>query len=140
MATKIFPEFQFQWLVDQIKANLPLELDFLNEGKNCEKMRDVLTDFSGIRVSFFKRGKSLKSLNFFFVNISIDEIGLNFFSKRFLLNYSSIFLYKILKLIVVPTIEEPPYRCYFVFYETQLLSMANPHFYGVTFVVLLLFL
>ena len=53
MATKIFPEFQFQWLVDQIKANLPLELDFLNEGKNCEKMRDVLTDFSGIRVSLF---------------------------------------------------------------------------------------
>ena len=51
MASKIFPEFQFQWLVDQIKANLPLELDFLNEGKNCEKTRDVLTNFSGIRVS-----------------------------------------------------------------------------------------
>ncbi|XP_066931298.1 aarF domain-containing protein kinase 1-like [Clytia hemisphaerica] len=50
MATKIFPEFQFQWLTDQIKANLPLELDFLNEGKNCEKMRDVLKDFTGIRV------------------------------------------------------------------------------------------
>ena len=87
MATKIFPEFQFQWLVDQIKANLPLELDFLNEGKNCEKMRDVLTDFSGIRVSFLNRGKSLKSLNFFFVSISIDEIGLNFFKYFSLQNF-----------------------------------------------------
>merc|ERR1712137_334551 len=50
MATKMFPEFQFQWLVDQIKANLPLELDFLNEGRNCEKMGDVLTNFNGIKV------------------------------------------------------------------------------------------
>ena len=87
MATKIFPEFQFQWLVDQIKANLPLELDFLNEGKNCEKMRDVLTDFSGIRVSFLNRGKSLKSLNFFFVSISIDEIGLKLFKYFSLQNF-----------------------------------------------------
>ena len=50
IASKLFPEFQFQWLVDQIKANLPKELDFLNEGKNCEKMRDVLNSFPHIKV------------------------------------------------------------------------------------------
>lgn len=50
MASKLFPEFQFQWLVDQIKANLPLELDFLNEAKNCEKMGSYLTRFKNISV------------------------------------------------------------------------------------------
>lgn len=50
IATKMFPEFRFHWLVDQIKANLPLELDFLNEGKNCEKMGDILKDFKYLKV------------------------------------------------------------------------------------------
>lgn len=50
VATELFPEFQFQWLVDQIKANLPLELDFLHEGKNCAKTRDILKEFPDIKV------------------------------------------------------------------------------------------
>lgn len=35
----IFPDFKFQWLVDESKKNLPIELDFLHEGKNTEKVR-----------------------------------------------------------------------------------------------------
>ncbi|XP_018323645.1 uncharacterized aarF domain-containing protein kinase 1 isoform X4 [Agrilus planipennis] len=34
----IFPEFKFQWLVDETKKNIPQELDFFNEGKNAEKV------------------------------------------------------------------------------------------------------
>ena len=30
---KIFPEFEFDWLIATIKRNLPKELDFVNEGK-----------------------------------------------------------------------------------------------------------
>jgi aarF domain-containing kinase len=34
----VFPDFKFQWLVEESKKNLPVELDFLNEGKNAEKV------------------------------------------------------------------------------------------------------
>lgn len=34
----IFPEFKMQWLVEESKKNLPIELDFANEGKNAEKV------------------------------------------------------------------------------------------------------
>jgi len=50
VASKLFPEFQFQWLVDQIKKNLPLEVDFLHEGQNCEKMGEYLKRFKNISV------------------------------------------------------------------------------------------
>lgn len=33
-----FPDFKFQWLVEESKKNLPIELDFLHEGKNAEKV------------------------------------------------------------------------------------------------------
>lgn len=35
----VFPDFKMQWLVDESKKNLPIELDFLNEGRNAEKVR-----------------------------------------------------------------------------------------------------
>lgn len=34
----VFPDFKMQWLVDESKKNLPIELDFLNEGRNAEKV------------------------------------------------------------------------------------------------------
>jgi len=34
---RIFPKFEYTWLVDEIKQNLPRELDFRLEGKNCEQ-------------------------------------------------------------------------------------------------------
>lgn len=39
----LFPEFRFQWLVDESKKNLPIELDFLHEGKNTEKVRKTFS-------------------------------------------------------------------------------------------------
>jgi aarF domain-containing kinase len=41
----IFPEFKFQWLVDESKKNIPIELDFMTEGRNTEKVR-VFTIFN----------------------------------------------------------------------------------------------
>lgn len=37
----VFPDFKMQWLVDESKKNLPIELDFLNEGHNAEKVTQL---------------------------------------------------------------------------------------------------
>ncbi|XP_026568322.1 uncharacterized aarF domain-containing protein kinase 1 [Pseudonaja textilis] len=47
---QIFPDFEFMWLVDEAKKNLPLELDFLNEGKNAEKVSHMLRCFDFLKV------------------------------------------------------------------------------------------
>ncbi|GAX83513.1 hypothetical protein CEUSTIGMA_g10938.t1 [Chlamydomonas eustigma] len=39
----IFPDFDYQWLVDEAKLNLPRELDFTLELKNAEKCRSNLS-------------------------------------------------------------------------------------------------
>lgn len=41
----VFPDFKMQWLVDESKKNLPIELDFLNEGRNAEKVRSISNEF-----------------------------------------------------------------------------------------------
>ncbi|XP_072479784.1 aarF domain-containing protein kinase 1 isoform X3 [Notamacropus eugenii] len=47
---QLFPEFEFMWLVDEAKKNLPLELDFLNEGRNAEKVAEMLKRFEFLKV------------------------------------------------------------------------------------------
>ncbi|KAL8169101.1 UNVERIFIED_CONTAM: hypothetical protein K2H54_037929, partial [Gekko kuhli] len=47
---QIFPDFEFLWLVEEAKKNLPLELDFLNEGKNAEKVAQMLKSFDFLKV------------------------------------------------------------------------------------------
>ncbi|KAM4013360.1 aarF domain-containing protein kinase 1 isoform 2-T2 [Anomaloglossus baeobatrachus] len=39
---KVFPQFEFMWLVEEAKKNLPRELDFLNEARNAEKMTAMI--------------------------------------------------------------------------------------------------
>ena len=53
---RVFPEFQFTWLVEETKKNLPLELDFLNEGKNSEKLQVKFSRLKFLKVSkiFYK--------------------------------------------------------------------------------------
>ncbi|XP_068821418.1 aarF domain-containing protein kinase 1 isoform X6 [Capricornis sumatraensis] len=48
---QLFPEFEFMWLVDEAKKNLPLELDFLNEGRNAEKVAQMLKYFDFLKIS-----------------------------------------------------------------------------------------
>lgn len=38
---KVFPDFKIKWLVDETKRNLPVELDFVREGENCEKIEGL---------------------------------------------------------------------------------------------------
>lgn len=46
----VFPDFGFMWLVEEAKKNMPLELDFLNEGHNAEKVADMLGHFPFLKV------------------------------------------------------------------------------------------
>ncbi|XP_055317647.1 aarF domain-containing kinase 1 [Sitodiplosis mosellana] len=46
----VFPDFKMQWLVDESKKNLPIELDFLNEGRNAEKVADMFKDYKWLKV------------------------------------------------------------------------------------------
>lgn len=47
---RLFPDFQFSWLVEETKKNLPLELDFLNEGKNSEKLQEKFSRHTFLKV------------------------------------------------------------------------------------------
>ncbi|KAK2583727.1 hypothetical protein KPH14_009645 [Odynerus spinipes] len=46
----IFPDFKFDWLVDESKKNIPQELDFTQEGKNAEKIQGLFSHYHWLRV------------------------------------------------------------------------------------------
>ncbi|XP_066157451.1 aarF domain-containing kinase 1-like isoform X1 [Euwallacea fornicatus] len=46
----VFPEFKFQWLVDESKENIPQELDFVQEGKNAEKISKIFEYVDWLKV------------------------------------------------------------------------------------------
>ncbi|XP_034015519.1 aarF domain-containing protein kinase 1 [Thalassophryne amazonica] len=46
----LFPDFTFMWLVDEAKKNLPLELDFLNEGHNAERAARMLAHVPFLKI------------------------------------------------------------------------------------------
>ncbi|XP_016326296.1 uncharacterized aarF domain-containing protein kinase 1-like isoform X2 [Sinocyclocheilus anshuiensis] len=46
----LFPDFAFMWLVEEAKKNMPVELDFLNEGRNAEKIADMLKQFTFLKI------------------------------------------------------------------------------------------
>lgn len=40
---RIFPEFSFMWLAEETKKNLPLELDFIQEAKNADRVTKLFS-------------------------------------------------------------------------------------------------
>ena len=38
-----FPQFEFMWLAEEMRKNLPLELSFIQEGQNSERVGQMLT-------------------------------------------------------------------------------------------------
>ena len=46
----LFPDFAFMWLVEEAKKNMPLELDFLNEGHNAERLAKMLAHLPFLKV------------------------------------------------------------------------------------------
>lgn len=51
MVAWMFPEFKFLWLAEETKKNLPIELDFVQEGHNCERVAKILSKFEFLKVS-----------------------------------------------------------------------------------------
>lgn len=45
-----FPDFSFSWIADEMKRNLPLELDFLNEGRNADRVKNMLSHLKWLRI------------------------------------------------------------------------------------------
>ena len=50
IVAKIFPNFQLSWLAEETKKNLPLELDFVLEGRNCERLSRICCDVFYLKV------------------------------------------------------------------------------------------
>lgn len=50
LADKCFPEFRLNWLVDEVKKNLPNELDFLHEARNMMKAREIFRHLRFLKV------------------------------------------------------------------------------------------
>jgi aarF domain-containing kinase len=46
----LFPQFKFLWLSEETEKNLPIELDFINEGKNIEKITKIFKNVSFMKV------------------------------------------------------------------------------------------
>eukprot|EP00095_Tigriopus_kingsejongensis_P002163 maker-scaffold248_size238799-snap-gene-1.33 protein:Tk02163 transcript:maker-scaffold248_size238799-snap-gene-1.33-mRNA-1 annotation:"hypothetical protein LOTGIDRAFT_121554" len=46
----VFPDFEFMWLAEEMKKNLPLELSFTEEGKNAEKISVLMDKFSWLKI------------------------------------------------------------------------------------------
>ncbi|VDL79093.1 unnamed protein product [Nippostrongylus brasiliensis] len=50
VADKLFPEFKLMWLVDEVKKNLPNELDFLLEAKNGDRLAKMFEHLTFLKV------------------------------------------------------------------------------------------
>ncbi|KAL4713146.1 hypothetical protein ACJJTC_018791 [Scirpophaga incertulas] len=48
--SKVFPDFQMQWLIDETKKNLTKELDFIQEGQNAEKVAILFKNYKWLKV------------------------------------------------------------------------------------------
>ena len=46
----VFPGFQYMWLAEETKKNLPLELDFIHEGRNCERVERLFKHLKFLKV------------------------------------------------------------------------------------------
>lgn len=63
----MFPEFKFKWLAEETEKNLPVELDFINEANNIEKVAAMFKKHKFVKVS------ESFTLNYFF-NTNFKEV------------------------------------------------------------------
>ena len=47
-----FPDFEFTWLGEEMRENLPKEMDFVHEKRNAER---AIADFENVRTSLYIR-------------------------------------------------------------------------------------
>lgn len=48
--SSVFKDFNFQWLVDESKRNLPKELDFRLEAENADKIQNLMKNLPWLKV------------------------------------------------------------------------------------------
>lgn len=60
IVAKIFPEFSLMWLAEETKRNLPLELDFVHEARNQERVRRMFSHFDWLVVPGIHWGLTTK--------------------------------------------------------------------------------
>lgn len=48
--SKVFPEFELNWLIEETKKNITKELNFLNEGHNSEKVASMFSHYKWLKV------------------------------------------------------------------------------------------
>lgn len=48
----IFPTFEFTWLGEEMRENLPKEMDFVHEKRNAQR---AIVDFENLRTSLYIR-------------------------------------------------------------------------------------
>ncbi|OAD58345.1 putative aarF domain-containing protein kinase 1 [Eufriesea mexicana] len=50
LTSLVFPDFKFDWLVDETKKNIPRELNFTEEGKNAEKIQNIFSHYYWLKI------------------------------------------------------------------------------------------
>ncbi|KAI8819703.1 ABC1 family-domain-containing protein [Fimicolochytrium jonesii] len=50
LAKKVFPQFDFDWLAEEMQESLPQELDFVNEAANAQKAKALFADQSVLHI------------------------------------------------------------------------------------------
>ncbi|XP_063362677.1 aarF domain-containing kinase 1 [Cydia amplana] len=50
MMMKVFPDFELAWLIDETKRNITNELNFLQEGRNAEKVAEMFSHYKWLKV------------------------------------------------------------------------------------------
>lgn len=51
LVVRLFPDFQFRWVAEEARRNLPLELDFISEGRNCEAVGKMFAHLPFFKVT-----------------------------------------------------------------------------------------
>lgn len=53
IVARVFPGFEFRWLAEETRKNLPLELDFKHEARNSEKAAQQFSHLEFLKVRSF---------------------------------------------------------------------------------------
>jgi len=41
---RLFPQFKYKWLADEVSKNIPIEMDFHIEAENCKRTKAMFAD------------------------------------------------------------------------------------------------
>lgn len=76
MMALVFPKFELIWLGEETRKNLPIELDFINEGKNAEKLAYMLKKYDFVKIPkiYWKYSSSRVLTMEFCEGVKVDDL------------------------------------------------------------------